>query len=161
MHTNNAEIFYRLFSQGFRPNNSTEPAVLHVLSDLLEAVDGGGVAALVLLDLSAAFDTVDHSSLFRRLELTIGLCGPVLLWFQSYLRGRSQYIRREIYGSSSVQLVCGVPQGSVLGPILFIMYTGDLIALLERHGLCPHLYADDMQIYGSCPPSAVGLHDLQ
>jgi len=58
-----------------------------------------------------------------------------------------------------VQLVCGVPQGSVLGLILFIMYTVDLIALVERHGLCPHLYADDMQIYGSCPPSAV--HDLQ
>jgi len=64
-----------------------------------------------------------------------------------------------IHGSSSVQLVCGVPQGSVCGPILFIMYTVDLIALVERHGLCPHLYMADMQIYGSCPPSAV--HDLQ
>jgi len=74
---------------GFRQNNSTETAVLRVLSDLLEAVDGGGVAALVLLDLSAAFDTVDHSIPCRRLELTFGLCSPVLLWFQSYLLGRS------------------------------------------------------------------------
>jgi len=63
---------------GFRPNNSTDTAVLRVLSDLLEAVDG---AAVVLLDLSAAFDTVDHSVLCRRLELTFGLCGPVSLWF--------------------------------------------------------------------------------
>jgi len=103
------------------------------------------VADVVLLDLSAAFDTVDHSVLCRRLELTFGLCGPVLLWFQSYLQcGRSEYIRRGIHGSSSVQLVCGVPQGSVLGPVLFIMYTVDLVALVERHGLCPHLYADDM-----------------
>jgi len=62
---------------GLRPNNSTETAVLRVLSDLLEAVDGGGVAALVLLDLSAAFDIVDHSILCRRLKLTFGLCGPV------------------------------------------------------------------------------------
>jgi len=91
----------------FRPHNSTETAILRVLSDLLEAVDKGDVAALALLDLSAAFDTVDHDILCRRLELTFGLNGPVLFWFQSYLRGRSQYIRRGMQRSSSVQLVCG------------------------------------------------------
>jgi len=144
---------------GFRPGHSTETAVLRVMSDLLEAVDSGDVAVLVLLDLSAAFDTVDHSILGRRLQVTFGLDGPVLAWFHSYLHGRSQCVRRGMYKSLFVQLLCGVPQGSVLGPILFIMYTADLIALVEQHGFCPHLYADDTQIYGSTRPPAI--HDFQ
>ena len=97
---------------GFRPGHSTETAVLRVLSDLLEAVDDGDVATLVLLDLSAAFDTVDHSVLCKRLRLTFGLDGQVMEWFRSYLRGRSQYVRRGMLKSLSVLLVCGVPQGS-------------------------------------------------
>ena len=90
---------------------------------------------------------------------TFGLNGPVLAWFHSYLHGQSQCVRRGMYKSPFVQLVCGVPQGSVLGPILFIMYTADLIALVEQHGFCPHLYVDDTQIYGSTRP--VAIHDLQ
>ena len=78
---------------GFRPGHSTETAVLRVMSDLLEAVNSGDVAALVLLDLSAAFDTVDHSILCRRLQVTFGLDGPVLAWFHSYLHSWSQCIR--------------------------------------------------------------------
>jgi len=76
---------------GFRPGHSTETAVLRVLSDFLEAVDDRDVATLVLLDLSAAFDTVDHIILCKRLGLTFGLDGQVLEWFRSYLHGRSQY----------------------------------------------------------------------
>ena len=106
---------------------------------------------LALLDLSAAFDTVDHSILCKRLQLTFGLDGQVLEWFRSYLHGRSQYVRRGMLKSLSVLLVCGVPQGSVLGPILFILYTAELIGLIEQHGFCPHLCADDTQISGRCP----------
>jgi len=120
--------------------HSTETAVLRVLSDLLEAVDDGDIAALALLDLSAGFDSVDHSILCKRLRLTFGLDGQVLEWFRSYLHGRSQYVRRGMLKSLSVLLVCGVPQGSVLGPILFILlYTAELIGLIEQHGFCPHL----------------------
>ena len=80
-------------------------------------------------------------------------------WFQSYLHGRSHYVRCGVIRSSSAQLIYGVRQGSVLGPILFIMYNADLVALIDKHGICPHLYADDTQIYGSTRHSAV--NDLE
>jgi hypothetical protein len=142
---------------GFRPNYSTETAVLRVLSDILLAVDRGDFAALTLLDLTAAFDTVDHGILLQRLRITFGIDDVALKWFRSYLLGRTQRVCRGVTRSSVVQLVCGLPQGSVLGPILFILYTADLVALIERLGLTPHLYADDIQIYGACSPSGTDL----
>ena len=113
------------------------------------------VAALVLLDLSAAFDTVDHNFLLRRLRSTYGFNGAVLKWFQSYLHGQPQYVRRGSLRSASTSLFCGVPQGLVLGPILFILYTADMIALTDQHSLHGHLNADDTQTYGSCWPDDV------
>ena len=125
---------------GFRPGHSTETAVLHVLSDILLAIDRGDLAALILLDLTAAFDTVDHDILLQRLQMSFGINDVALQWFQSYLLGRSQYVRRGNARSTIVTLMCGVPQGSVLGPILFIMYTADLVSVIESHGLSPHMY---------------------
>ena len=76
-------------------------------------------------------------------------------WFQSYLFGRCmQFVRTGSSNSSPALILCGVPQGSVLGPILFLLYTADLLLLIEVHGLCPHLYAGDTQVYGLCRPSA-------
>ena len=108
----------------YRACHSTETTVLKVLSDILLAIDAGNLSALVLLDLSAAFDRVDHDILVRRLETSYGLSGSVLQWFQMYLVGRRQYVRT---GSSPTLIVCGVPQGSVLGPILFLLYTATLL----------------------------------
>jgi Reverse transcriptase (RNA-dependent DNA polymerase) len=72
-----------------------------------------------------------YSILLKRLQTSFGLNGPVISWFRSYVSGRSQYVRRGASRSSSTQLKCGVPQGPVLGPILFILYTIDLVGLIE------------------------------
>jgi hypothetical protein len=121
-----------------------------MLSYILKAADSGDVAGLVLLDLSAAFDTVDHEILLRRFNTSYGINGTSIQWLRSNLTGRSQYVRRCSVKSFIVRLVCDVPQGSMLGPVLFVLYTADLIHLIERHSLHPHLYADDTQVYGSC-----------
>ena len=129
---------------GFRPGHSTETAVLRVLSDILQAVDCGDSAALILIDLSAAFNTVDHSILLQLLQTTFSIHDAAHRWFHSYLSGWYQYVRR-------------VPQGSVLGPILFVLYTAYFVQLIETFSLSPHLHADDTQVYGSCAPTAVAL----
>jgi len=127
-----------------------------VPSDILTAVDRGAFAAIALLDLSTAFDTVDHDVLVQRLQTSYGVKGNVLQWFQSYLHGRQQSVRRGIKSSKPVTVIYGVPQGSILGPILFVLYTADIAALVQRSGLVPHLYADDTQVYGWSPPQLTG-----
>lgn len=138
----------------YRAFHSTETAVLKVMSDILQAIDSGNLAVLTLLDLSAAFDTVDHTTLLRRLEASYGLRGTVISWFRSYLDGRTQFVYCGSRSSKATRLRCGVPQGSVLGPILFLLYTADLLRVIRNHNLLPHLYADDTQIYGSCSPGS-------
>ncbi|KAK3878371.1 hypothetical protein Pcinc_016955 [Petrolisthes cinctipes] len=99
---------------------------------------------LVLLDLSAAFDTVDHNLLIENLYCYCVRNGALLL-LKSYLSDRSQ---RVVVGNTiSDPLLCGVPQGSVLGPVLFTVYTSSLSFLLDAHGVAHHLYADDTQLY--------------
>ena len=146
-----SKLLHRLQS-AHRAHHSTDTAVLRVLADILGAVDSGDLAMLTLLDLSTAFDTVDHKTLLHRHDVSYGTSSTVHGWFVSYLSGRLQFVRR---GSSSTlpkAVPFGVPQGSVLGPILFLLYTTDLLGLVETHGLQPNLYADDTQIFGSYRP---------
>ena len=134
----------------YRSNHSTETAVLKVLSDILLALDSGKLALLSLLDLSASFDSVDHDMLLQRLQMSYGLGGNVIAWFASYLSGRTQYVWIVTSRSISLAVLFGESQGSVLGPILFLLYVADLLQLVKCHGLHPHCYADDTQIYGFC-----------
>ena len=125
--------------------------MLRVTSDALTAADNRQVTLLALLDMSAAFDCVDHKLLLQRLEHRFGLTGDVLRWVTSFLKDRTQVIFNNGSFSSKKELDYGVPQGSVLGPLLFSLYTADLKAILESHNFRIHQYVDDCQIYLSVP----------
>jgi hypothetical protein len=133
----------------YRQNHSTETALLKVLNDILVSVDKGDGVILILLDLSAAFDTIDHNMLIDRLGEQIGVKGPALDWFKSYLSKRLQTIHVNGTSSSSTLVLFGVPQGSVLGPIKFSVYQSPLFDIARLHGVDVHLYADDTQLYVS------------
>ena len=133
----------------YRPGHSTETATLKVLSDILDAVDSQETTLLSLLDMSAAFDTVDFEILLRRLETSFSLGGTVLKWLTSFVTGRTQAVEFDGFTSSPVTLICGVPHGSVLGPLLFVLYVADVLMIAKRHGVKIHAYADDLQTYVS------------
>ena len=105
------------------------------------------VTCLTLLDLSAAFDTIDHSILLERLFSWFGITSTALSWIKSYLLNRSFYVNIENTKSSLFQLLYGVPQGSVLGPLLFILYTTPLSTVISNSSANHHLYADDTQLF--------------
>ena len=136
----------------YRKGHSTETALLKVTTDIRLAIGERKVVAMALLDLSAAFDTVSSELLLSTLA-SLGVVGTALQWLRSYLTDRRQSVVVSGSCSSSQNLVCGVPQGSVLGPLLFSIYTTPLASLLRGHeGVHFHQYADDLQIYVSAEP---------
>ena len=142
-----ASGIYPLFQSTYRQYHSTETALLRVINDILLKVNSQDVTLLVLLDLSAAFDTVSHDELLDRLHNDVNLCGNALNWFYSYLSQRRE--RVSIYGilSNYFDLKCGVPQGSCLGPLLFVVYASKLLTIIKKHLPNVYFFADDTQLY--------------
>ena len=138
-----------LFQSAYKSCHSTETALIRVKNDIMMAVDGKKAVVLVLFELSAAFDTIDHVVLFSRLENMFGLTGCALQWFRSYLHIRSQSVLIHKAISEALCLLFGVPQGSVLGTQLFIMYTRPTGVTALKHGVQFHLYADNTQLYAT------------
>ena len=135
------------FQSAYRKGHSTETALLRVQSDILHAIDQGKAAYLILLDLSAAFDTIDHEILLKYMETYLGIGGTVLNWFRSYLCNRKQSVVIDGVASQPSTLKYGVPQGSVLGPVLFCIYMLPLSKIIKSHNMALHIYADDTQMY--------------
>ena len=133
-------------------NHSCETALCKVKNDIQKMVSDGKVVVLVQLDLSAAFDTVDHAALIQLLERHFGIKGTVLNFLKSYLSGRSFSVKIRHVRGKIVLLIYGVPQGSILGPLLFILYISDMPSIVEKHDVCLHSYADDAQLYKGCNP---------
>ena len=124
-------------------------ALLAITDEILLSLDRGENVFLVLLDLSAGFNTVNHSRMLSRLQDTFGIQGTVLKWFESYLTNGSQFVNINASNSSVRELTVGIPQGSVMGPVLYLLYTTPLVDVIRSHGLDYHMYADDNQLYFS------------
>jgi len=131
----------------YRSNHSTESALLRVYNDLLLAADKGQEAILVLLDYSAAFDTINHEIFFQRLSNKYGISGTALNWFKTYFSDRSRTVVIDGKKSSVYVPAEGVPQGSVIGPLSFTLYSSPLENIIDAHGIGKMIYADDTQIY--------------
>ena len=136
----------------YRKYHSTESVLLKIHTDsIINSMDKGEVTALTYLDLSVVFNTIDHATLPYRLSdwYGISISGQGQIWFSSYLENRHQSAKNKENLSDKVTLSYGVPQGSVLGPVLFILYTTPLSTIIPSFDINHPLYADDTQFYMS------------
>ena len=140
---------YEKFQSAYTEGRSCETALLRIQNDIRMAMDRQEVTFLVLLDMSAAFDTVSHDILLERLSVYTGIKGKALEWIASYLQNRRQAVTINGELSDELLVKCGVPQGSVSGPLYFLLYTLPLGRILSKYSIKYHFYADDNQDYMS------------
>ena len=140
---------YPCNQSAYRKGHSTETALVKIVDDLLSAIDRKRCTFLILLDQSAAFDTVNQDLMLSRLQSNFGITGNALDWLRSYFKGRGQSVAINNVLSKSRELVTGFPQGSVLGPFMYPVYTSPIFDIVSKHGLQMHMYADDTQAYFS------------
>ena len=144
---------YSLFDplqSAYRSGHSTETALVKINNDIVSSLDGGQCVILASLDLSLAFDTVDHAIFLRRLQDMEGICNTFQKWFDSYLTYRQPRVCINTSFSNPRYLKCGVPQGSVLGARICTMYVRPMSEIINRHNVSYHSYADDSQLYIQC-----------
>ena len=164
----NSHDIYNTYQSAYRPGDSTETALLKVVDDLFLSLDKGNISVLALLDFSSAFnfssefDTIDHAILIHRLHTYCGFTDTVLQWFSSYLTDRTHYVSLSNHCSAFAPVHSGVPLGSVIGPILFTMYTMPLSVIIDSHSITLHSFADDLQLQ-SAPLDRISelLHSMQ
>ena len=140
---------------GYRKWHSCETALTKIHDDILIVSDKDTNVVMLLLDLSAAFDTIDHAKLLHKLKNNFGISQTAHKWFESYLSNRHCQTKVNNELSEWLLVKLGVPQGSILGPILFIMYTKELESIASDYGLQLHLYADDNQLYSKFKSNSV------
>ena len=144
-------------------SSSTETAHLKVINDLFFSFSKGNISVLALHDFSSAFNTIDHPILVHSLHADIGFTDTVIQWFSSYLTDRSHYVSLSNHCSAFAPAHSGVPQSSVLGPILFTMYIKPWSASIDSHSIIHHSFADDLQLQMSASPDRISqqLHSKQ
>ena len=147
------------FQSAYRKHHSTESALLNIHNDILLNMSKGSVTALTLLDLSAAFDTIDHTILLDSLNVYYGISELALGWFKSYLLGRTHLVKVGSTLSHPAALQYGVPQRSVLGPILFSLYTNPISSIIHSHSSTNyHIYANDTLLHNTFTSKFLSLY---
>ena len=159
----NSHNYYNTCQSAYRPGHSTETALLNIVDDLFLSLNKGKISVLALLDFSSAFDTIDHPILVHRLHTDFGFTDTVLQWVSSYQTDRTHYVFLSNHCSAFAPVHSDVPQGSVLGPILFTMYMKPLSTIIDLHSIIHHSFSDDIQLQMSAPNYGVSelIHSMQ